>query len=158
MNQKTTQRKSGQAHIPHSPPLLDNTTHNEWQDTHLIHQIIKKRNHQKNNHNSQLICTFTLKIVINNNKNYSKLIKLPEKNKGTGVLENYLLQLFKGVALTQPGLTNGLTEGQTDMLKTLYLPVQVAQGILGGSSSSLRSAYLYENVWVFSFSFILILP
>lgn len=39
------------------------------------------------------------------------------------MLENYLLQLFKGVALTQPGLTNGLTEGQTDMLKTRYLPL-----------------------------------
>lgn len=32
------ERKSKQAHIPHAPSLLENSTHNEWQDMH--HKII----------------------------------------------------------------------------------------------------------------------
>lgn len=32
--------KSEQAHIPQTPPLLDNSTHNDSQGTHQIHKMI----------------------------------------------------------------------------------------------------------------------
>lgn len=35
-----TKWKSWQAHIPNTPPLLDNVTHSEWQGMHYIHKII----------------------------------------------------------------------------------------------------------------------
>lgn len=40
-SQNYNEGKCRQVHVPHDPPLLDNTTHNEWQGTNKIHKINK---------------------------------------------------------------------------------------------------------------------